>query len=98
MSDDVDLGALLMERLAIVQEIAGLNARQLKNQQEAGGMELECMGCERELARGVPHAQERLAQLREGLAQALERCADTERELAACESRLDAVDLQLAGL
>ncbi|MBB3769965.1 hypothetical protein FHS55_000551 [Angulomicrobium tetraedrale] len=97
MNTEADLGALLMQRLAIVQEIAGLNARQLKCQQEIGGVELEGERCERDVAEGVPGAPARLEALRVQLAQAVARFAAAREELTASEDRLDAVDRQLAG-
>ncbi|MDQ0509903.1 hypothetical protein [Ancylobacter amanitiformis] len=97
MKTEPDLATLLMQRLAIVQEIAGLNARQLKCQQEIGGVELEGERCARDVAEGVPGASARLEALRVQLAQAVARFAQARGELTASEDRLDAVDRQLAG-
>ncbi len=98
MTDTSRLQSLLGHRLAIVQEIARLNARQLQNRQVFSGLELEVMLCERGLAQpDDPAATDRLAAALAQREAAEARLADDESELVEWHERLDAVDREISG-
>lgn len=97
MTDTQRLRTLLGTRLEMVQEIARLNARQLKNQQIVSGLELEAMLCERDLSQGedAPATAQRLAEVRAQTDAAQARLAQDERDLVEGRGQLDALDRDL---
>ncbi len=87
---------LFMLRMQIVQEIAGLNSRQLYERQVFGGCEMEVMRCEREASPDVPSADEALAAARDRFEAARLALLTCEEELAVWHARLDELDRQIA--
>ncbi|WP_018391475.1 hypothetical protein [Ancylobacter sp. FA202] len=97
MTDTQRLRALLGKRLELVQEIARLNARQLKNRQILGGVELEVMQCERDLSPGEDAAvADRLAQARAQCDAVLARLDEDARDLMESHGQLDALDREIS--
>jgi hypothetical protein len=88
---------LFMQRMQIVQEIAGLNSRQLYERQVFGGCEMEVMRCEREASPGVSLTDEALAAARDRFEAARKALRTCEEELAVWHARLDELDRKIAG-
>lgn len=97
MTDTQHLRSLLGARLEIVQQIGRLNARQMRNQQIFGGLELEMMQCERDLSQSddTRAAADRLEQVRAQRDATAAQLAEDDRELLDWHGRLDALDLQI---
>lgn len=87
---------LFMLRMQIVQEIAGLNSRQLYERQVFGGCEMEVMRCEREASPDVSSADEALAAARDRFEAARQALRTCEEELAVWHARLDELDRKIA--
>lgn len=85
MSTERPIQAILAERMALVTQVAALNARQLRNSQLIGGAEVDVLACRRALA----EAEERERQFRVEIAR-------DEAEQAELEERLSALDRELA--
>ena len=86
MSDPArSIAAIMAERMALVAEVSGLNARQLRNSQLAGGIEIELLACRRALAEAEAREQELRAEIARDDDQHTrldERLAALDRELA----------------
>jgi hypothetical protein len=78
------IGVIMAERMALVGEMSGLNARQLRNSQLAGGLEIELLACRRALA----EAEAREAALRAEIARDEDRHARLDERLAALDREL----------
>jgi len=76
---------ILAERVALVAELARLNARQLRNSQLAGGVEIELLACRRALAKAEARDQQLRAEI-----------ARDEAERDELDERLAALDCELA--
>lgn len=85
MSADRPVQSILADRMALVAQVAALNARKLRNSQLVGGAEVDVLTCRRALA----EAEERERQLRSEIAR-------DEAEHTALEEQLSALDRELA--
>jgi hypothetical protein len=76
---------IMAERLALVAEVTGINARQLRNIQLVGGLEIELLACQRALAEAQARDREVRAEI-----------ARDEEQLDRLDQRLTALDRELA--
>ena len=79
------IGEIMTERMALVAEVPGLNARQLRNSQLTGGLEIELLACRRALAEAEARDQELRAEI-----------ARDEEQHDGLDERLAALDRELA--
>lgn len=88
-----DIRELFVRRMEVVQEIARLNARQLRDQQLLGGCQLELAACEQnaECDPATLHAARAEVE-----ATAAQLATDAE-ELEAWNARLEEIDRHIAG-
>lgn len=86
------LQELLIRRLAVVQEIARLNARQLHNRQLLCGCEMELVLAER----GAGPGDEALLRAQIAMDEAVTRLGADDEELALWQARLDDIDRRIA--
>ena len=86
------LQEIMDERMAIVLEVARLNSERLRQTQQAGGIAIELLGCQRQLADEDSEAARRT------LDAAMARDALIQTELAHCDARLRALDQRLEQL
>ncbi|MFK8253944.1 hypothetical protein [Ancylobacter terrae] len=93
--DDNVLRDLLIQRLALVGDMARLNAAQLQIRQLLGGRELALALAERDGGEGADAA---LALARDAVAEVAARLAAGEAELDGLGARLDAIDARIAVL
>lgn len=83
---------IMADRMAIVAEIARLNSERLRQTQQAGGIAIEVLGCQRRLAEDGSDATRRK------LDDAMARDALIQSELAQCDARLRVLDQRLEQL
>ena len=76
---------IMAERMALVAEVSGLNARQLRNSQLIAGLEIELLACRRALAEAEARDQELRATI-----------ARDEEQQGRLDERLAALDRELA--
>ena len=76
---------IMTERMALVAEVAGLNARRLRNSQLIGGLEIELLACRPALAEAEARDQELRAAI-----------ARDEEQQDRLDERLAALDRELA--
>lgn len=88
------LAVILAERLALVGEIARLNAAELRHRQQAGGAEITAVRCR--AAGADPAAGAALAAAEAELQATSIALAAVAAELAALEERLAVLDRELA--
>lgn len=86
------LPEIVAERMAVVLEVARLNAERLRQTQQAGGTAIELLGCHRRLAEDDSEAARR------ALDDALARDARIQAALAQCDTQLLALDQRLEQL
>ena len=75
---------IMTERMALVAEVANLNARQLRHSQLIGGLEIELLACRRALAEAEARDQELRAEI-----------ARDEEQQGRLDERLAALDREL---
>lgn len=90
------LAVILAERLALVGEIARLNAAELRHRQQAGGAEITAVRCRAAAAGADPAAGAALAAAEAELQATSIALAAVAAELAALEERLAVLDRELA--
>ncbi|MGI9415385.1 MAG: hypothetical protein ACR2PM_17045 [Hyphomicrobiales bacterium] len=89
---------LIAKRIALVEELTALNARQLLHSQTRGGIEFELLACAEDIERNGETAA-RVAQrteLENRLSRIADRVEDCDRQLDELTGRLNELDRELA--
>lgn len=89
---------LIAKRIALVEELTALNARQLQHSQARGGIEFELLGCAEDIESNGETAA-RVAQrteLENRLSRIIDRVEDCDRQLDELTGRLNELDRELA--
>lgn len=89
-----DIATLTQMRMGLVERLATLNAKHLLNTQTRSGVEVELLACIEEIERDGEHeaAVVRRAELMSRHKEAVDACAECEREIDALADELSLLD------
>lgn len=91
-----DLAELMQKRMALVERMAALNSKQLRNVQIRSGIEVELLACTEAIERDgeTKETLTQRADLEARYKAAAAACADCDRELDGLAEELNALDQQ----
>lgn len=93
---EISLANLISKRMALVEKLSALNAKQLKNTTERSGIEVELESCIEDIERDGETAMNRAqrTELETRMTKAITACTDCEQELDKLAAELNALDQQ----